>query len=205
MIHFFCLSSSIVPASVTNISNSIVVREGQNVTLVCHGFGLPAPRITWSDAWDVVMEDKNIWQLPKIHRNMTGEYICTASNACGNDSRKVDIDVQCESMSVLKPILPAVIFTYQSYIFINFCYFALKGRSEFIMWYELPNCGLHNTIFPMSTVLLCFAFVCTQRARSLQHSAQRRAKRSSFTCANRCGIISVQALLFLCFVFLFFC
>ena len=109
--YFFCLSSSIVPASVTNISNSIVVREGQNVTLVCHGSGLPAPSITWSDAWNVVMEDENIWQLPKIHRNMAGQYICTASNACGNDSRKVDIDVQCESITALKRILPAVICT----------------------------------------------------------------------------------------------
>ena len=111
MLQFFCLSSSIVPASVTNISNSIVVKEGQNVTLVCHGFGLPAPSITWSDAWNVVMEDENIWQLHKINRNMTGQYSCTASNACGNDSRKVDIDVQCESISELKRILQVMICT----------------------------------------------------------------------------------------------
>ncbi|XP_044171636.1 fibroblast growth factor receptor 2-like [Acropora millepora] len=83
-----------VPASVTNISNSIVVKEGQNVTLVCHGFGIPAPSITWSDAWNVAMEDENIWELPKINRNMTGQYSCTASNACGSDRRNVDIDVQ---------------------------------------------------------------------------------------------------------------
>ena len=95
----------------TNISKSIVVKEGQNVTLFCHGFGLPVPRITWSDAWNVVMEDENIWQLPKINRNMTGQYRCTASNACGSDSRKVDIDVQCESISALKSILQAAIYT----------------------------------------------------------------------------------------------
>ena len=147
------------------------------MTLVCNGFGLPAPRITWSDAWDVVMEDKNIWQLPKIHRNMTGQYICTASNACGNDSRKVDIDVQCESMSVLKPILPAVIFTYQSYIFINFCYFALKGRSEFIMWYELPNCGLHNTYFFLCRRFCCVLPSCVLNEQdhcSIQHREEQR-------------------------------
>ena len=108
---FFCLSSSTVPTSVTNISKSIVVKEGQNVTLFCHGFGLPAPRITWSDAWNVMMEDENIWQLPKINRNMTGQYSCTASNACGSDRRNVDIDVQCEYISALKKILQAVICT----------------------------------------------------------------------------------------------
>ncbi|XP_044167458.1 uncharacterized protein LOC114951266 isoform X2 [Acropora millepora] len=83
-----------VPASVTNISSSIVVKEGDNVTLVCHGFGLPAPSITWCDAQNVVMKDENIWQLHKINRNMTGQFICTASNACGNNSQKVYIDVQ---------------------------------------------------------------------------------------------------------------
>ena len=81
------------------------------MALVCHGFGLPAPSITWSDAWNVVMGDENIWQLLKINRNMTGKYRCMASNACGNDSKTVDIDVQCESISTLKCILQAVICT----------------------------------------------------------------------------------------------
>ncbi|XP_067032626.1 fibroblast growth factor receptor 3-like isoform X6 [Acropora muricata] len=83
-----------VPASITNISNSIVVKEGQNMTLVCHGFGLPAPSITWYDARNKVMKDENIWQLHNINRNMAGQYSCKASNACGNDSQKVDIDVK---------------------------------------------------------------------------------------------------------------
>lgn len=87
-----------MPASVTNVRNTIIVKEGQNVALVCHGFGLPAPIITWSDARNEVMENGHIWQLPKINRNMAGQYSCMASNACGNDSRKVDIDVQCESI-----------------------------------------------------------------------------------------------------------
>lgn len=104
-----CHSSFIAPASVTNISNSIAVKEGQNVTLVCHGFGLPAPRISWSDAWNVVMQKGNIWQLRKINRNMTGQYRCMASNACGNDSKTVDVDVQCEFMLALKYILQAVV------------------------------------------------------------------------------------------------
>ena len=106
MLQFFCLSCSIVPASVTTISKSIIVKEGQNVTLVCHGFGLPAPIITWSDGRNEVMENGHIWQLPKISRNVAGQYSCTASNACGNDNRKVDIDVQCESISPFGTLLP---------------------------------------------------------------------------------------------------
>ena len=109
MDQFFCHSSFIAPASVTTISNSIAVKEGQSVTLVCHGFGLPAPRISWSDAWNVVMQKGNIWKLHKINRNMTGQYSCMASNGCGNDSKTVDIDVQCEFLLVLKYILQSVI------------------------------------------------------------------------------------------------
>ena len=112
MLRLFCLSSFIVPASIINISNSIVVKEGQNVTLVCHGFGLPAPSITWCDARNNVIKDENIWHLHNINRNMAGQYSCKASNACGNDSQKVDIDVQCEYISTLKCILQAVICTW---------------------------------------------------------------------------------------------
>ena len=87
----------IVSASVTVVSNSIVAKEGQNVTLVCNGFGLPAPSISWMNESNVVMENGRIWSLYNINKHMAGQYTCTASNSCGNDSQKVDVVVQCES------------------------------------------------------------------------------------------------------------
>ena len=91
MLFFF-----VVSASATAVSNSVVAREGQNVTLGCHGFGLPAPNISWFNETNVVMENGRIWSLYDINRNMAGQYTCTASNSCGNDSQKIDVVVQCE-------------------------------------------------------------------------------------------------------------
>ena len=82
----------------TVASNSIVAKEGQNVTLVCNGFGLPAPSISWMNESNVVMENKRIWSLYNINKYTAGQYTCTASNSCGNDSQKVDVVVQCESL-----------------------------------------------------------------------------------------------------------
>lgn len=126
-----------------NISNSIIVKEGQNVTLACHGFGFPAPIITWSDAWNQVMENGHILQLPKINRNMAGKYGCTASNSCGTDSRKVDIDVRCEFVSAMKRILQATICTswapiYHIYLSTSFI-LCWKGERSLL-------CGMHCPI-----------------------------------------------------------
>ena len=63
-------------------------------------------------------------------------------------------------------------------------------------------------VVSMSTVLLYLACGCNQRARQLQHSAERGTKRWSFTCADTCSIILVQIFWFLFllrFCFLFFC
>jgi len=86
----------IVSASVTVASNSIVTKEGQNVTLVCNGFGLPEPSISWMNEANVVMGNGRIWSLYNINRYMAGQYTCTASNSCGNNSQKVDVVVHCE-------------------------------------------------------------------------------------------------------------
>ncbi|XP_067030223.1 uncharacterized protein [Acropora muricata] len=89
-----------VSASVTVARNSIVAKEGQNVTLVCNGFGLPAPSISWMNESNVVMENGRIWSLYNINKYMAGQYTCTASNSCGNDSQKVDVVVQYKPDSV---------------------------------------------------------------------------------------------------------
>ncbi|XP_044180336.1 hemicentin-1-like isoform X3 [Acropora millepora] len=83
-----------VSASATAVCNGIVAREGQNVTLGCNGFGLPAPSISWFNESNVVMENGRIWSLYDINRNMAGQYTCTASNSCGHDSQKIDVVVQ---------------------------------------------------------------------------------------------------------------
>ena len=86
-----------VSASATIESNSIVVKEGQDVDLVCNGSGLPLPNISWVNVSNVVIGNGRNLSLHNISRTVAGQYICTARNSCGNDSTKVDILVQCES------------------------------------------------------------------------------------------------------------
>ncbi|XP_068686490.1 hemicentin-1-like [Montipora foliosa] len=82
-----------VPASVTVENRTIVVREGDNVTLRCLAFGFPRPNIFWFNNSNYIVEAGSILNLTNISRH-DRKYNCSASNACGNDSRGVDIDVQ---------------------------------------------------------------------------------------------------------------
>ena len=174
------------------------------MTLACHGFGFPAPIITWSDAWNQVMENGHILQLPKINRNMAGQYSCTASNSCGTDSRKVDIDVRCEFISAMKRILQATICTSWApihHIYLSI-YFILCCKEETSLL-----CGMHSPIVCFitqnSSHVDGFACVCTQWGRLLHNSAEkRRTKRWSFTCANT---RSISSDIFLGYVFCLFC
>ncbi|XP_068733594.1 immunoglobulin superfamily member 10-like [Montipora capricornis] len=81
------------PASVTVENRTIVVREGDNLTLHCISSGFPQPNVTWVNNSNYIMEAGSILNLTNISRHIPG-FNCSASNACGNDSRKVEIDVQ---------------------------------------------------------------------------------------------------------------
>ncbi|XP_068733593.1 fibroblast growth factor receptor 2-like [Montipora capricornis] len=81
------------PASVTVENRTIVVREGDTVTLHCMSSGFPRPSVSWVNNSNYIMEAGSILNLTNIRRH-NREYNCSASNACGNDSRQVYIDVQ---------------------------------------------------------------------------------------------------------------
>lgn len=81
-----------------NVSNAINVTEGGNVTLSCYVSGSPPPSVSWVNTRNGQMNHGPTWPLLNISRNYAGDYICTASNACGNDSKATYIDVQRESM-----------------------------------------------------------------------------------------------------------
>ncbi|XP_068733579.1 hemicentin-1-like [Montipora capricornis] len=88
-----------VPASVTVKNHMIVAREGDNVALHCLSSGSPQPNISWINISNYIIETGNFLNLTNISRPKQ-EYNCSASNTCGNDSRKVSIDVQYNPDSV---------------------------------------------------------------------------------------------------------
>ena len=83
-------------------NDTLVVLEGTNVTLHCVPSGSPPPNVSWIDFSDEVVEEGRIMNFLNIRRCNNGSYTCSATNACGSDRKKVDIVVQCESMSTLK-------------------------------------------------------------------------------------------------------
>lgn len=98
----FVVAFFIVPASVTIIENDpIVVLEGRNVTLHCLPLGFPAPNVSWTDFSNYTVEEGSILKFLNISRYGHGSYTCSATNACGSDRKKVDIVVECESVSAL--------------------------------------------------------------------------------------------------------
>lgn len=82
-----------------NVRNPIDVTEGRNLTLTCDVSGFPSLNVSWVNTTNgEIMKLGATWPLLNISRNYTGNYSCTASNACGNDSKATNISVQCESM-----------------------------------------------------------------------------------------------------------
>ena len=86
-----------VPASVTLVNKTVIALEGENVTVDCISAGFPSPNVSWVNASSYVMQTGRHLQFPNISRHLRGVYNCSASNTCGNDSKKLEIVVQCES------------------------------------------------------------------------------------------------------------
>lgn len=83
-------------------NDTVVVLEGTNVTLRCLPSGSPSPNVSWIDFSNDIVEEGRILKFLNIRRHNNGSYMCAATNACGRDRKKVDIVVECESMSTLK-------------------------------------------------------------------------------------------------------
>ena len=84
-----------VPAVVYQLEN-ITVTEGENSTLTCNVSGSPTPSVTWTEVKTGNRSMGIIREFTRINRNQSGEYMCEASNVCGNDMAKTFVIVQCK-------------------------------------------------------------------------------------------------------------
>uniref|UniRef100_A0A3Q3K3Y4 Hemicentin 1 n=1 Tax=Monopterus albus TaxID=43700 RepID=A0A3Q3K3Y4_MONAL len=75
--------------------------EGTPVSLPCHASGIPPPEITWAKGGELLylggpafsLDTDGSLLLTSPSGNETGEFICTATNAAGYTSRKVQLTV----------------------------------------------------------------------------------------------------------------
>ena len=89
-----------VPASVTSISYTADIKEGDNVIVLCQVFGDPTPDVFWAS--NHLNKSGDTLTFPNITRNYTGNYTCIASNACDSDSETTFLNVQCESVHLFR-------------------------------------------------------------------------------------------------------
>jgi len=91
-----------VGAVISRKPSSVIVEEGQNVSLVCQATGQPTPTVTWSKlsllyhstpTKKVTSVQGGKLNLVKVTKSDGGDYICLAKNLLNQDSALVQITV----------------------------------------------------------------------------------------------------------------
>ena len=99
--HFF--RCYLVGALISRKPSSVIVEEGQNVSLVCQATGQPTPTVTWSKLsllYNYDTPKKTLTNveggklsLMKVTKSQGGDYICLAKNLLNQDSALVQVIV----------------------------------------------------------------------------------------------------------------
>ena len=108
--HIFSASGN---ATIIPLNNTIV-REKNETTITCKALGYPQPTIVWSrtngtlsdrvsvsDSVSVPTGDGNVTRvsvnltITNASREDTGVYTCSTNNSVGNDTKSINITVQC--------------------------------------------------------------------------------------------------------------
>ncbi|XP_067026451.1 uncharacterized protein [Acropora muricata] len=66
---------------------NVTVVEGRNATLNCTVTGIPMPSVFWVEVKTGNRFSENPLVFANVSRKQAGEYICEATNPCGNDSK----------------------------------------------------------------------------------------------------------------------
>ena len=144
-----------VAALITQKPSSIIVEEGQNVTLVCKATGQPAPTVMWRKAFGHVSKANIVvagWNMTilSVKKADGGAYACSVKNLLSEDSAVALVTVIERLEFILAPP-PTVVAKERSNIVLN-C--AAHGEKD-IMWKRqsqaLPK---NHAIFSNGTLLL---------------------------------------------------
>ena len=75
---------------------NVTAVEGMNATLNCTVTGIPMPSVSWFEVKTGNRFSENPLVFANVSRQQAGEYICEATNPCGNDSKKGILIVNCK-------------------------------------------------------------------------------------------------------------
>ncbi|KAL1117792.1 hypothetical protein AAG570_004107, partial [Ranatra chinensis] len=94
------------PVISDNSTRSLIVSEGQQVTLECYAGGYPPPRILWRRENNAIlptggsMYRGNVLKISAIHKEDRGTYYCIAENGVGKGARR-NVAVEVEFSPVI--------------------------------------------------------------------------------------------------------
>ena len=134
---------------ITHRPSSVTVEEGQNLRLICHATGQPAPTVTWRKAFSELPKEKtsvvdgnlNIHNIAKAD---AGAYACSAKNLLGGDSANAQVIVIDELKFTLTPPVKVVAFVYG-----NVMLHCMAKGSVHIDWERSgQNLPQNNVIYP---------------------------------------------------------
>ena len=135
--------------------SSIIVEEGQNVSLICRATSQPTPTVTWQKAFSQLSKEKTTvvdgnLTILNIGRADGGAYACVAKNVLGKDSAVAQLMVLGKLIFTLIPAMKVAALDFSN-VTLN-C--RAKGSLE-IVWRRAGQSLPHNhVLYPNGTLLL---------------------------------------------------
>ena len=135
--------------------SSVIVEQGQNVSLMCKSTGQPTPKITWRKALSHVPKGRTavidgkltIWNVTKAD---SGAYACAAKNLLGQDSAVAIVMVTDRLKFITTPPLKVVTKEYNN-VMVN-C--TAQGTTEIVWKRAGKNLPLNHVLYPNGTLHL---------------------------------------------------
>ena len=134
---------------------SVMVEEGENITLQCKTSGVPIPTVTWQKAFSRVPKKKTAVEngslaTLKIGKADGGTYACTAKNLLGHDTAIAQVTVIDRLKFTLTPPLKCVVLV--SSMLMLHC--EAQGAIE-IDWTRVgKHLSQNHVLYPNGTLLL---------------------------------------------------
>ncbi|KAL9952541.1 hypothetical protein ACROYT_G039810 [Oculina patagonica] len=142
-----------VGAVITQKPSSVIVEEGENVSLVCQTTGHPKPTVTWRKAFSQLPKAPVVGEKLTIHNIAKadgGDYVCVAKNLLEEDSAVAQVIVIDELKFTLTPPVKVV-----ASDFSNVILHCTAHGSVDIDWKRAgQNIPQNHVLYPNGTLLL---------------------------------------------------
>ena len=144
-----------VAALITQKPSSVIVEEGQNVTLICKATGQPTPTVMWRKAFGHVSKANIVvagWNMTilSVTKADGGAYACSVKNLLNEESAIALVTVIDRLEFILAPP-PSIVAKKHSNIILN-C--AAHGKKDIIWVRKSQALPKNHAIFSNGTLLL---------------------------------------------------